>query len=237
MVILILNPTKMNTSKSVMDANQVRYILKKMKKHLRMNDTVDFDKTVEDLSAVNLFFKRLGMFHQADKVRIMLCEFRNKSNDTQCQLKCVEELLSSTKHLIEKRKTMDQRRCSAEMAFNRLQVCDDDVHPYDVIMAPTQGGWHHSIVISVDNNTVVCYPVTTANRFQLRKIGCKSIEITGCDVEYLNGQRITSSAVRLDRKKVKVKDHVYNHAAIEEAINMFSCKAIYDDKSYQSISL
>ena len=204
------------------DVTQVRYNLKKMKKSLKAGEAVDLVKAEEDLSAAKSFFKQVGMFAQADIVDSLLRGLKREGLGAQKQQESVKLLLGSINHLIEKRMVMNQRRCSAEIAFDRS--CEDvgEVHPFDVIWAPTQGGWHYSIVIRVDQDSVVCYPVTTASRFQLRKIGCQSVEITGCDVKYLNGQRITSSAVRLDRKRVRVEGHVYHHAMIEKAVNKFN---------------
>jgi len=209
-------------NKGNIDVFKVRYILNKQKKNLERNEMIDVDQATENLTAVKAFFYQVGLYDQGKTAAKVLSMLSKANNDNRKFLASVTKMLVGIRHLTHKRRIMDQMRCRAEIAYNKRQKQNVEVKQYDVVMAPTQGGWHHSIVASVEGNTIICYPVTTANKFQLRKNGCKSAKISHCNIDSLNGYRITSAAVRLDRDKVQVLGHLEKTAMIENTIMKYN---------------
>lgn len=76
----------------------------------------------------------------------------------------------------EKNAVMSKRESKARGELNKKmqqrQRRKTDLAVYDIVRVPTQGGWHHSVIVRIHRKRVECLPITTATEEQLSIIGC-----------------------------------------------------------------
>ena len=148
------------------------------------------------------------------------CEFENSLEKNLLYVKKTIEGLNEKRKIMALRENMARadyfKRSNRNPYFNSAPI----LRKYDIVMAPTQGGFHRSIVAEVNDEYVVCYPMTTAGRTQLNFIGCKSRSLAPSGDERFKGVRLTASAV-------KIPYGAFNKAPMGSvANNEFICKII-----------
>ena len=117
-------------------------------------------------------------------------------------LEIVKEIKQQLYAMNEKRNVMLVRQISAGVRHKKKLSADAPVShsailPFDVVKVPTQGGMHLSIVWEVNDQYVVCFPMTTATRKDLSLFGVKSVSLSGCGDEKYEGVRLTESATQI----------------------------------------
>ena len=206
------------------DLNKAIYMLKKIINHAEQH-LLEKDQTCQQLSMITTFAKEeqlLNVFKQAKDClnkAIRGMEYV-KSED----LKKLKTLLQAKK---EKVQVMAIREAKARYSyFNRMKNTTnkkDNLLVYDVIKVPTQGGIHYSVVTSINDNFVECFPITTAKKSQLAKIGCQYYKLQ-CKTQDGGSLYLTNSRTKLPLHAAeKSYTHSYdNPAEIDRALLKFA---------------
>lgn len=186
-----------------MDTNTAIYNLKKISKRV---ETGNFDKTKtsETLLDIRRMLNSLGLVEEG-------CVIRCVSHELACAKYCVKSIVSKINHLIstlkkikEKKLVMECREASARRDFfskgnkmrNTYQV--KSLSLYDVILVPTQGGYHYSVVGKIlQNDSVLCYPMTTGSLEDLERIGCQAIQLQSPSNGRFKDSYITSACASI----------------------------------------
>ena len=140
-------------------------------------------------------------------------------------------IIKKVERISEKEKVMTLREIEQYKDFVknitrkiREKVQGERIERYDVVYVPTQGGFHYSVVYDVlDNDTAVCYPITTASCRDIRMLGNKWHTLQDCGCPEFNGCKLTSAAAYVDlgRASYSKKGHISNYSEIETALTNF----------------
>ncbi len=221
----------MNNSKK--KTNRVDYLLnikliKNIKKGLKKYTSSDMK---EDLKEIRSYLKERGFYEVAELTYSVQSKLARIDVCKDEVLDILESIGEAIKRIIEKEKVMTMREISQNMDFVRMvsqkkrdKEQGSSLERYDVVYVPTQGGFHYSIVYDIlDNETAVCYPITTASGTNIRMLGNKWHTLHDCGCPEFNGYRLTSAAayVDMERASYSKKGHISNFSEIEMAVSRF----------------
>lgn len=206
------------------DLNKAMYLVKKMTKQVD-KDMLEKEQTCKQLSMI-VAYAREEKLHQAFKIAKhcldkAICDI----NSLDCsELKKLLSLLQVKK---EKVQVMAIREAKARYGYfnrmNKITNKKDNLVIYDVIKVPTQGGIHYSVVTNITDNMVECFPITTAKKSQLAKIGCQYYKLQ-CKTPDGGSLYLTNSRTKLPLHAAeKSYTHSYaNPAEIDRALLKFA---------------
>ena len=200
------------------------YMVKKMIKQIEKN-TLEKELTSKQLSLVVAFTRdeNLSSAQKIAKECLNKAVYNVESLNT-IELKRLMTLLQAKK---EKVQVMAIREAKARYNyFNRLKKTTNEKNNlliYDVIKVPTQGGIHYSVVTNISDNIVECFPITTAKKSQLAKIGCQYYKLQ-CKTSDGGSLYLTNSKTKLPLHAAeKSYTHSYgNPAEIDKALLRFA---------------
>ena len=220
-------------NKSSIKTNRISYLLntkiiKNIKKGIKMYTPKDMKK---DLKEIRSFLKERGLYKEAE----LTYHVNTLLGKIDVYKEAALELLFPIKEIIEriseKEKVMALREIEQNQVFIknvakkiRDNVLGEKIEKYDVVYIPTQGGFHYSIVYDVlDNETAVCYPITTASYHDLRLMGNKWHTLQNCGCSQFNGLNLTSAVAYVDliRASYSKKTHITNYSEIDKAVSHF----------------
>lgn len=200
-------------------------IIKNIKKDLVKYSVKDMKI---DLQEVRWFLTERG-FHDEARLTIRVMNILDYLDI--CKEEILDDLLiiSDAVHKVEeKEKEMNRRAITSRIQFQgkvsklikEKKECDT-IKKYDVVIIPTQGGLHHSIVYDIvcDDN-VLCYPITTSSTRSLRILGNRSHVIQNCGCPEYDGNVLSSAATYISIQKASLSKigHIKNHEEIDNAI-------------------
>lgn len=200
------------------------YMVKKMIKQIEKN-TLEKELTCKQLSLVVAFTRdeNLSSAQKIAKECLNKAVYNVESLNT-IELKRLMTLLQAKK---EKVQVMAIREAKARYCyFNRLKKTTNEKNNlliYDVIKVPTQGGIHYSVVTNISDNIVECFPITTAKKSQLAKIGCQYYKLQ-CKTSDGGSLYLTNSKTKLPLHAAE-KSYTYsygNPAEIDKALLKFA---------------
>lgn len=185
-----------------MDTNTAIYNLKKL---VRKVESQSFNKnnTSEMLLEIRRMLNSLDLREEANLARTISRELAGGIYSEKAVIQRIEHLISSFKKIKEKKLVMERREASARRSFfdkkKRKSVSPvNKLSLYDVILVPTQGGYHHCVISKIyQNERVVCYPMTTATAEDLDLIGCQSVKLEGSAYGRYQDTYITSSSTSI----------------------------------------
>ncbi len=206
------------------DLNKAIYMVKKMIKLVDKN-LLEKDQTCNQLSMITSYAKEEQLsntFKQAkDCLNKAICGIEYLRSED------LRKLLSSLQAKKEKVQVMAIREAKARYGyFNRINKTTnkkDNLVVYDVIKVPTQGGIHYSVVTNISDNIVECFPITTAKKSQLAKIGCRYYKLQ-CKTPDGGSLYLTNSRTKLPLYAAE-KSYTYsyaNPAEIDRALLKFA---------------
>lgn len=214
-----------------MDANTALFQLKKVEKSFSVGKPCS-EKTEQTLVEICRYLTSMKMTESARRIHEVLLAIRSKG----CFLKSLASRISGVmvdlKKIKEKQMEMRFREAEARNHFfkkNKKKANTEisNVSKYDVIFAPTQGGYHYCVVAEVNpRNYVRCYPMTTGTEETLRMVNADYVKVGsdgGKDI-YLTSSCATLpyyTAINCFVKKAENKD-IY-----KKAIANFHKKADY----------
>ena len=206
------------------DLNKAMYMVKKMIKQIEKN-TLEKEQTCKQLSLIVAFTREenLSSAQKIAKECLNKAVYNVESLNT-IELKRLMTLLQAKK---EKVQVMAIREAKARYSyFNRLKKTTNEKNNlliYDVIKVPTQGGIHYSVVTNISDNIVECFPITTAKKSQLAKIGCQYYKLQ-CKTSDGGSLYLTNSKTKLPLHAAeKSYTHSYgNPAEIDKALLKFA---------------
>lgn len=171
-----------------MDINNAMYCLKKTIKRIESGnyDVYQISQTLLDLSK---FLFGLKMENEGYELRGISKEIASGHFNTRSIVSKLEHILTAVRKIKEKTSVMRQRECHAVLKFSKNNKTASskvsEISKYDVILAPTQGGFHYCVVTEViPNHSVKCYPMTTADTSDLDKLGCKYYPLSGLEGQH-----------------------------------------------------
>lgn len=200
------------------------YMVKKMIKQIEKN-TLEKELTCKQLSLIVAFTRdeNLSSAQKIAKECLNKAVYNVESLNT-IELKRLMTLLQAKK---EKVQVMAIREAKARYSyFNRLKKTTKEKNNlliHDVIKVPTQGGIHYSVVTNISDNIVECFPITTAKKSQLAKIGCQYYKLQ-CKTSDGGSLYLTNSKTKLPLHAAeKSYTHSYgNPAEIDKALLKFA---------------
>ena len=206
------------------DLNKAMYMVKKMIKQIEKN-TLEKELTCKQLSLIVAFTRdeNLSSAQKIAKECLNKAVYNVESLNT-IELKRLMTLLQAKK---EKVQVMAIREAKARYSyFNRLKKTTKEKNNlliHDVIKVPTQGGIHYSVVTNISDNIVECFPITTAKKSQLAKIGCQYYKLQ-CKTSDGGSLYLTNSKTKLPLHAAeKSYTHSYgNPAEIDKALLKFA---------------
>jgi hypothetical protein len=206
------------------DLNKAMYMVKKMIKQIEKN-TLEKEQTCKQLSLIVAFTRdeNLSSAQKIAKECLNKAVYNVDSLNT-IELKRLMTLLQAKK---EKLQVMAIREAKARYSyFNRMNKTTNkknNLLVYDVIKVPTQGGIHYSVVTNISDNIVECFPITTAKKSQLAKIGCQYYKLQ-CKTSDGGSLYLTNSKTKLPLHAAeKSYTHSYgNPAEIDKALLKFA---------------
>lgn len=166
-----------------MEATEAIYNIKKCIKQIKSED-IDMNALVSGLQKVRKYLYGISRKTLGNELREISRSLVGNLMDPQMAILRLNTVISELRKIREKNGVMRQRMFQADMCFNneehrrkkRNWGCSevDALSRYDVILAPTQGGFHYCIVSDVvDGDHVIAYPMTTASKHDLRALGCR----------------------------------------------------------------
>ena len=170
-----------------MEATEAIYNLKRCIKQIKSVD-IDMNALVSGLQKVRQYLYGISRKALGDELRVISRSLVSDLIDHRIAVIRLDNVIRELKKIREKNCIMRQRRCQADMRFNdeglrkkkRNWGCTevDALSRYDVILAPTQGGFHFCIISDVeDGDHVIAYPMTTASNSDLNMLGCRSYSL------------------------------------------------------------
>ena len=166
-----------------MEATEAIYNIKKCIKQIKSGEA-DMNALVMGLQKVRKYLYGISRKPLGDELRDISRSLVGNLMDPRMAVLRLGAVVSELRKVREKNGVMRQRMCYANMCFNneerrkkkRNWGCAEveTLSRYDVILAPTQGGFHYCIVSDVvDGDHVIAYPMTTASKHDLRALGCR----------------------------------------------------------------
>ena len=206
------------------DLNKAIYMVKKMIKLVDKN-LLEKKQTCNQLSMITSYAKEEQLSNTFKQAKDCLNKAIRgieyvKSED-------LRKLLSSLQAKKEKVQVMAIREAKARYGYfnrmNKITNKKDNLVIYDVIKVPTQGGIHYSVVTNITDNMVECFPITTAKKSQLAKIGCQYYKLQ-CKTQDGGSLYLTNSRTKLPLHAAeKSYTHTYdNPAEIDRALLKFA---------------
>lgn len=193
------------------DVGAAKYAARKLLKAFKKRE-IDDPRLVDHMSTIVAFAQDScipNLKKRVQRVSDYLMTRQGIFSDILDTVQKIEEHISMAN---EKRRVMEVRekvsgtRYRKRMAMEDYDACPSKLNKYDIVMVPTMGGMHYSIVSEVDGEYVTCFPMTTASRRDLGLIGTKSVSLSGCGDNRYEGIRLSASAA-----KVSVKDAVRSY--------------------------
>lgn len=206
------------------DLNKAMYMVKKMIKQIEKN-TLEKELTCKQLSLI-VAFTREENLSSAQKIA-KDCLNKAVYNAESLNITELKRLMTILQAKKEKVQVMAIREAKARYSyFNRLKKTTNEKNNlliYDVIKVPTQGGIHYSVVTNISDNIVECFPITTAKKSQLAKIGCQYYKLQ-CKTSDGGSLYLTNSKTKLPLHAAeKSYTHSYgNPAEIDKALLKFA---------------
>lgn len=200
------------------------YMVKKMIKQIEKN-TLEKELTCKQLSLI-VAFTREENLSSAQKIA-KDCLNKAVYNAESLNITELKRLMTILQAKKEKVQVMAIREAKARYSyFNRLKKTTNEKNNlliYDVIKVPTQGGIHYSVVTNISDNIVECFPITTAKKSQLAKIGCQYYKLQ-CKTSDGGSLYLTNSKTKLPLHAAeKSYTHSYgNPAEIDKALLKFA---------------
>ena len=179
-----------------MEINNAMYSLKKCIKRIENND-INLPQITAALLDIRKLLYGLKLDDQGYELREISKVLASGQFNSRSIISKMEHILNDMKKVKEKASIMRQRECRATINFNDEKRrskknnygCSrvSNISKYDVILAPTQGGFHYCVVTEViPNKQVTCYPMTTAQTKDLDMLGCKYYPLSGVDGSHQN---------------------------------------------------
>jgi hypothetical protein len=190
-----------------------RFAIKKIEKMLKSGNEMN--------SRIDTYLDTICTFAEQNNFKKMLCKAETLRNIIQNQYynendqvwPIVYFLKDKIASIHEKRKIMEVRESLAWVAYHRKKARDEkkqksskeiirsvalrELEKFDVVKAPTPGGFHYAIITDISDNYVSCIPTTTASSHKLKVLGCKSIILNKTNHNRFKGVRLTSSLTRI----------------------------------------
>ena len=199
-----------------MEATEAIYNIKKCIKQIK-SEKVDMNALVNGLQKVRKYLYGISRKHLGDELRDISRSLVGNLMDPHMAIIRLGAVVSELRKVREKNCVMRQRMCYADMCFNNEERrkkkknwgCTevDTLSRYDVILAPTQGGFHFCIVSDVvEGEHVIAYPMTTASKDDLRSVGCRSYPLKG--IEGSHSCASLTSAVTMVPYKAALRSYV-----------------------------
>lgn len=186
-----------------MDTNTAIYNLKKISKRVETG-TFDKNRTSETLLDIRRMLNSLGLTDEACVIREVSHELASARYGVRSIVSKIDHLIATLKKVKEKKLVMECREAAARRSFFGKMGKHKSIIPvkslslYDVILVPTQGGYHYSIVAGIQHNdSVLCYPMTTGALKDLETVGCKAIQLCGAGNGRYKDSFITSSCTTI----------------------------------------
>lgn len=192
-----------------MEATEAIYNIKKCIKHIKSDD-VDMSAIVTGLLKVRNYLYGISRKPLGDELREISRSLVGNLMDPRIAILRLGAVIGELRKVREKNAVMRQRMCFADICYKnevyrkkkRNWGCSkvDSLSRYDVIYAPTQGGFHFCIVSDVvDGDHVIAYPMTTASKENLRAVGCRSYSLKGIEGRH-SCTSLTSAATMIPYK-------------------------------------
>ena len=208
------------------DLNKTLYTLKKM---IKSSDTATLN--AEEASK---FMRQIVSFAKENGLRNVekLCwnvvskiGCRKPASTMIHDLETIQRQLLSVK---EKTQVMNRRENAARhYYYHTMNTASPEHHAlslYDIVMVPTQGGMHQSVVTKIGSNHIECLPITTTSPEKLKMIGRKYYPIGKSSSDgnplYLTDSMTTIPLYVATRSYVRSYE---DSAFISSAINMLMC--------------
>lgn len=168
-----------------MDANSALYQLKKIERVLSSGETCGV-KSKQMLVDVCRYLRSMKLKGASDRLYEVILAIRSNRYFNKSLANKINGVMLELKKIKEKQLTMRCREAAARNHFfskksTKQKMNNNVVSKYDLIFAPTQGGYHYCVVAEIDaQNYVKCYPITTASEETLRKVNAGYVKI-GCE--------------------------------------------------------
>lgn len=203
------------------DINQIAYDIQKVRKQLH-SDEVSFKEVQcklwslrKEIAGITAGKKIAGMITRA-------IEYGNANpNNTRELNSLLQSIYKQVQSMKVKSRISSTRRDIAMMEYQAARsIKTKEIHMYDVVKAPTEGGLHYCIVGDITEDRCMCYPMTTTSKRSLQVLGRKFYSIkdpfTSSDV-YL-----TDACTCLPHTKAKENfvQHMEPSVDIINAINL-----------------
>lgn len=188
-----------------MKATEAIYNIKKCIKQFK-SDKIDKNVVVTGLLMVRKYLYEIDRKQLGNELKMISRSLVCESIDTFMAVSRLGAVIEELKKIQEKNSVMNQRRCHAEIKFNNKELRKrkhnwnlfmvDSLSRYDVIMVPSQGGFHLCIVSDViDGDRVIAFPMTTGDELDLKSLGCRIYPLK--DVECSHNCTILTSAATI----------------------------------------
>ncbi len=192
-----------------MKATEAIYNIKKCIKYIK-SEKIDMNALASGLLKVRNYLYSISRKQLGDELREINRSLVGDLMDPQMAILRLRAVICELRKVREKNCIMLQRMCQADICFNnedrrkkkRNWGCSevDSLSRYDVVLAPTQGGFHFCIVSEVvEGDHVIAYPMTTSGKKNLRAVGCRSYSLKGIKGSH-SCTSLTSSATMIPYK-------------------------------------
>lgn len=169
-----------------MDVNTALFQLKKIEKSFTAGKPCG-EQSVQAMVDIRRYLISMKMNDTAERLHEVMSLLKSHT----CYLKSLASRISGImvelKKVKEKQRVMNFREAAARNHFFKANrktssAIISKVSKYDVIFAPTQGGYHYCVVSEVNpNNYVRCYPMTTGTEENLRMVNADCVKVGFAD--------------------------------------------------------
>ena len=193
----------------MVDVNKLAYDIQMLRKQLTQSD-VQVKKIQYGLYAVRKkLYQVAGGATIACRITPIIESCDRKGFDPIESRNLLQSILKSVQSLKVKQRIFNTRKEMAEMHYRPTNYCKtSDIHMYDVVMAPTEGGLHYSLVGDIVDDRMYCYPMTTTSKQNLKIIGRKHASM----LDPIEGSRkvfLTDAQVCLTKQQAQ--EHFVKH--------------------------
>lgn len=218
---------------STKQTNRISYLLniklvKNIKKGLEKYTINDMKKVLKEIRS---YLKERGLYEEAELTYHVQGRLARLDVYKEYVLNTLFTIRTTIQRISEKERVMALREIVQYKDFVknvmhkiRDKVQGEQIEKYDVVYVPTQGGFHYSVVYDIlDNDTVICYPITTASGRDIRMLGNKWHTLQDCGCSKFNGCKLTSAAAYVDLGRASYSKiaHISNSSEIEMALTNF----------------
>lgn len=164
-----------------MNTNTAIFNLKKISRRVETG-SFDKDHTSKSLMDIEAMLKSLGLAEETSIINEVCRKLASSRFSVKSIVSKIDHLIYTLKKIKEKKLVMDCREATTRRRFktkgkktrNTNQVTSLSL--YDIILVPAQGGYHYSVVGKIkQNDSVLCYPMTTGSSQDLEKLDCQAV--------------------------------------------------------------